>query len=388
MTYLGEIPGEFAVQSSLFSTTIKLGDKLLLVPYNANEFVYYDLKTGKFSAEEIPAEAMADNQADNQMFSQILDNEEYWYFFPCTSKAIVRLEKSSGKIEYFYKWFEKMMPYMTDETLPIFVRGCLSGGSAYLTSFQSNIVAEFNLETMDMTVHSVGLPHYRYYGITQSGRYFWLTRYFQRGQELLSDSVVRWDKRAGKVMELNKFPSGLKKNPKSATPTYFALITEFGEELVAFPIDGTNIMVKIDPKTNSMSEFLPDLGIDFSEREKPYFPSGGTFTGYAQDEKNIYIIVMYDYSLLKINKKTGAAEKVKLRFKDDKHKDRATSHLRFKNRQQYREHMFFPVEDFITGVLNEEIPQTDEEAANYFKSLLENTDGTAGKKSMSTSWKP
>ena len=376
MTYLGKIPGDFAVQSWLFSATIKLDDKLLLVPYDANVFVYYDLKTGKFTSEELQPEAMA----NGSLFWHVLDAGEYWFFFPYKSKAIVRLEKSTGKIEYFYDWFEKMSPYMTDETLLMFVDSCLSGDKVYLTSYQNNIVAELNLVTMDIAVHSVGLPHYRYFGITQSGRYFWLARHFQRGQELMPDSVVRWDKRAGKVMEINKFPSGLKKSEKATTPSYFAWITNFGDDLLALPNNGTNMMVKIDPKTNSMSEFLPDLGIDFSQREKPYFPPNETFTGYTQDEEYIYLIVMYDYSLLKISKKTGEWEKVKLRFKDEKHKDAAISRLRFKSKQQYTEHIFFTVEDFITGVLNEEIPPKDDEAAEHFKSLIENTDGTAGKK--------
>ena len=124
----------------------------------------------------------------------------------------------------------------------------------------------------------------------------------------------------------------------------------------------------------------PRLQNDFSQREKPHFAPGGAFCAGLEDGDYIYSIIRYDYSLLKIDKKTRAVEKVKLRFKDEKHKPQATSPLRFKYRQQYLEHMFFTVENFIDGVLNREIPQFDEEAAEFFKSLIENTDGTAGNK--------
>jgi hypothetical protein len=376
ITYVSEIPGEFSTQKWLFTHVIKLENKLLLVPCSANAFVIYDIGTGEFKSRIIPENAGAEYH-----FSHGIEYKKYIYFVPARSKAIARFHIETEELEYFYGWHDKISPFITQHDQHLFAGSCVVKDSLYLTSIQNSIITELNLETLEMSVHAAGNSWNRYLGIAHDGRYFWLTRFIQQGLADNSDSIVRWDSKSGKTTEFKNFPDGFGPKENIINNTHLSGIKNFGKYLLALPYGENSMIVRIDPQSCTMTEFKLNVGVNITEREKPFFEKSNAFAYFhILNENELYVIIRYDNSLLKINTLTGKTEKVKLRFKDASHKNQMMELPRFSSNGVFYEHMFFPVERFIDSVMNGEIPPRNETQAAYYKSLVENTDGTCGKK--------
>lgn len=188
--------------SKNYATFIRDEDnyKSYFAPGSAKTICIFDETTGE--RQDIPY----DNPLESGNFCGILKGERYLYFLPYRYSAILRLDKQSGELKYLRECVEEILPMVTAEHMELMGPACWINypNQAYVASFQTNRVMNFDLATGEYSWQAVGPEDTDCCTIVEEkygSGIFWL---FPR----LTTKIRRWNTHTGEceVLDIEDYP--------------------------------------------------------------------------------------------------------------------------------------------------------------------------------------
>jgi len=373
--YISSVPGEENV-STLYGTPVINSNMVLLPPIYAKEWAQYDTNTEKWIKDEIPS-IINYIYPKAPRYNTALETNEFIIFYPYNNNAFVKYDKSTGKFEYHTKWFKSFEKHIENKKLYFFGNPTKQiDDSIFFPSYQSNIVVELNVKTMDTICHKVGNKHERYHGITYDSNNFWLTKIMPPSTTEHKNSVIRWNKKTGTCKEYALHP--VTYNTEYSLSDFYS-IEYFNSMIWVFPFNASEIFT-IDPETEEVSIYDTGLPYRLGDRKTQYYTQGyGTACAAYQDYFNgcLTVLSYYDYSLLQLDAKTGDMKKIKPVIEGIEHLLKNSSNCEPYTR---KESIFLTSEEFINKVNSGDIPEYDEKLAEHHRTINANSDGTCGQK--------
>ena len=368
--YVAEIPRERRDGHLLYSSIVKLENKLLLTPLFGREIAEYDLIEREF--KKIPLDSVYSSK-----FLKAVSYKQFVFFTPYMSQVIIKYDTQTGKSKYYTEWLDKLKPYITNLDKPIFANGICVRDNLLLMAFaQNNLVMEFDMNTGETRVHTVGREGNNYWSMTFDGKDYWLIQNDNKNAE----TIVRWNYETGKTTEFFDFPEGFVGEQNNFNEIVFC-----GKYLLAFP-RFSNMIVKIDITSGRLSEFKTRLTYKEGERKSNYYSLKCNYY-FARLFNDEYIIAlsMYDHSLIKINIKTEEVSKIKIVL----NKEDLESYISFGNYYNnadystmdylYTESKYLTIKHLLDHITSDKYRLNTCQVEAY-KRIINNADGTCGQK--------
>lgn len=371
--FIAEIPSEKKDGIYLYGNVLKYNNKLLLVPVNGKEIAEYDFNSG--ITKKIPLKNL-DKPVVLKFLKAIL-YKNYVFITPFMYPAIIRYDITTGECKYYTEWYEKLLPYIHSFEEPIFANGvCVRENKLLMPFSQENIVLEFDMSTGDSIIHRVGRNENNYWSMAFDGRDYWL---IQNNNNNNNNSIVRWNFETGDTKEYSNYPIGFINAQHN-----FNEIVYCENYLLAFPRH-SNMIIKVDIDSGTLSEFDLNLGFVEGDRKSNYYNlKNNYYFARSINKDTIIAMSMYDNSLIKINTKTEDITKIKVELE----KNDIDSYISFNNYFEtavsisdyhYIESKYltlYKLLDYITTDKNT-INQYQIDTYSY---IFENADGTSGQK--------
>lgn len=372
--FFAEIPSEQRDGVYLFSNILKINDKLLLTPFNGKEIAIYDINSGEFEKHSINKDFVS--QISNNLIKAIY-YKNYIYITPFMYKAIIRYDVHTKKLKYYTDWYDHLKPYIHNNEKPLFANGVCVRGNVLLMAFaQDNLIMEFDMDTGDSKVHTVGCKGNNYWNMTFDGKDYWL---IQNENNNNNESIVKWNYETGETVEYSDFPLGF-----NAVQHNFNEIVHCGNYLLAFPRH-SNMIVRIDRSTGEMSEFKTNLGYKEGERRSEFDNQKcNYYFAKIYDDQFIVAMSMSDNSLIKIDVKT---EEV-LKITSNTPKIDMGSYIDFNkpfipgqsiSSFHYNESKYLTLNKLLNHITSNKYTLNNLQIEAY-KGIVNNSDGTSGEK--------
>ena len=196
-------PNEMYGQFFLYSAMEMVDDKIYFAPYYAKEIAIYDIKGKMFKKIEID-ESILQRESGKNLFYGIQKYEDYLFFIPAYSKAIVRLNTSNEEICYITEWNDKIS-YNYDKNSTFFwTQKVLRKNILYLPFYNINAVLKLNCDSLACEVHKLNIDETGFSGICDDGRDIWL--YTRKNGDLIkwnpkSDETIRYNIYSEKIID-------------------------------------------------------------------------------------------------------------------------------------------------------------------------------------------
>lgn len=182
--YVGILPNELYYKSRLCVKLIRIHEKIIFIPTNANNIWIYNRNSKEWS--ELPIKPIT-NAKDNHKFFQIVKYKEFIYLIGANYPAIIKLDTKTNEIKYIDDMFTKLKNKKEEVSDVFFYISIVQKEEyLYLASCVSNEIFKFNMETYDYEVYEVGDSNNRYSGIAWDGNNFWLS-------PRVNNVVIKWD---------------------------------------------------------------------------------------------------------------------------------------------------------------------------------------------------
>ncbi|MBQ4521889.1 MAG: hypothetical protein IJA10_02925 [Lachnospiraceae bacterium] len=129
-------------------------EKLIIAPLNGKDILIYDLKKKTIDCLQLDTGKIV---AEEYVFLKIVLYNEVAFFVPLVGHCIVKLDLNTNEMEYLDDWFgEVERESGLEERNAIFSDVYDNGdGNIWLTSWQGNLVMEFNMNTNQYKLHSI-----------------------------------------------------------------------------------------------------------------------------------------------------------------------------------------------------------------------------------------
>ncbi len=215
----------------------KVGDKIILPPYNVSDIYVYDLRKDRGIKL-----ALSEAKGRTRFFIEAVVYKEKVFLLPGCYPAIVRVDPESLEIQEYKECVEPFL--QEDETVQMFQWAFLTRGRyLYLAGMQESKMLIFDMEDGSYTIKAVGDHPYGYCRMLYDGEYFWLGAFGK-------NSVVRWDEESGDTREYAY--------PMEQEPTnewiYYGSLYDRGDEILVFYASSFRC-VAIDKKTGDHRPF-------------------------------------------------------------------------------------------------------------------------------------
>ncbi|OOM79968.1 hypothetical protein [Clostridium sp. BL-8] len=348
-----------------YCDVMKIENKIYMLPYFSSDMCEYDLEKDILKKKSIPDAAIVN-------FDRIIRYKDSLFMKPKNYQAIVQYNINSAEYKYHnecIKEFEKI-----SDGKPMFMWGvCVRDNLLLMASSIANKVLEFNMDTWESQVHTVGSEEMNYFGMAFDGKDYWLIP--EDGK-----TIIRWNYETGETREYNNYPPNFKGETR-----LFRGIVWCGEYMLAFPREA-NMILEINISTGNMSEYKIKLPYKEGERD---ICNNMTDTNYyfakKYDDKYVVALTAYDNSLLIINTETQEFSIKKCRLRLDEVKKYLNTVEQFGEQGENipyasNESKYFYLEEFIEEYVKLENKNNSEiQKKNYFNNI-NNMDGTCGEK--------
>lgn len=267
-------PNELYTQRFLYSYMERVGDKIYFAPYFAREVAVYDTKKHSFEKIKIDEE-MLQRRLGEELFIGIQKYNNFLFFIPAYSKAIIRLNLENHEIQYITEWSERIGENYDKNNIFFWKQKVLRGNNLFIPFYNMNAILEFNCDSLDCEIRKLDVDETGYSGACEVGKNIWL--YTRQAGNLLgwnpeNNEITRvdiydegvktaWDSVAGiisynnRIMIFGAFASQRKMNEK----VNLAVINKVGytfakeeEDYIIFCERDTSMLSIIDKKSEAV----------------------------------------------------------------------------------------------------------------------------------------
>ncbi len=191
---LGQFPQADGRQKRITQNIGMWSGKLWMLPFNGNCVYAYDLNTGEWECYPLPKEWPTEC-TKNIIFAgkQI---GRYYYGFCAGRYGVMRLDMENGEIAYCRNRLEEYKQGLLPSVNSAICRQdcCVVNEKIYVACMTGNMVLEYDTNTMDITVHTVGDKACGYATLCYDGENFWLTETGGR--------LIKWNHITGQTQEI------------------------------------------------------------------------------------------------------------------------------------------------------------------------------------------
>jgi len=173
---------------NLYTGIIAYKNKILLIPYHAQEFILYDISTGAILKRDIPDLAKQKNQ--DSFFDGAVLYEKYAVVVGCRYAGIAIIDMESFDIEIVDTWRkEYLLKRVSDYKTFFYTDVCLVKKSVFMLMSNAGYIMEYNLVDKKTVFHRLSDENTIWINICYDGNQFWI-----RGND---DRFVCWDNKTG-----------------------------------------------------------------------------------------------------------------------------------------------------------------------------------------------
>lgn len=219
-----------------------------------------------------------------------------------------------------YGGYEQLQVFIEKTEEPFFTGGVqLIEDRAYMCSYRTNILVEFDLKKRTSKCHIIGEENLRFSSFfcdEYEKDTFWFFAWD-------GSRIVKWNKKKGVVGVLDAMPNGFVgrggafANPYTAA---FAGIVNLDDKIILFP-NVANQILMIHKKDNTISQWKPELHYEEGQRKSSIYNRTGNYSAVwlLPDCEHILAQTSYDGSLLLIEIETGKVEKLPCQLSEEEY---------------------------------------------------------------------
>lgn len=269
--YLGSIPEEILSGVGLYFNMLKHGNKLYLVPANAENLAIFDLIT-------LTVEIISVDLPRHKCFSAAI-YDDMLIMFGCSSPDIVIYDLLRKKL----KFIDKCCQYFKDKKIindRIFFRknNCVLDNDIYVVSCNSNVIIKYNAITEQIKVYELNVNTDGFFQITYDGVNFWISKW-------QGCTLFRWNEQTGEIEEFTFHEAN--------TLYRIADIIFEGKKIIAMPLENSEYVAEFNMVNHKWG--VNKQYTDLIRNENPH-PWGHIFPNSVQKNG-----VLYTYSGCKRN---------------------------------------------------------------------------------------
>lgn len=387
--FVSSVPWEKNMSRAYYSS-LKIKNKLLLLPVLGRSFAIYDIDSGEWTRVPVPTDAVPTKNT-HPVFSGAVHCGDHLLILPGVNGVFAKYDFESGEFSFYSSWFNKFKHNIVDINRGLLDGSCIFDGKIYLTSPQCNVVTELNPNDMSFKLHRVGEKANKYCGITYTKDAFWLIKYLAAGQKDLCAELLEWHPDTGKCAEHTSLPVT---RDESRTGRAFSAIISVDDDVYLFPWHSDNI-IKFDTTTKKGEIYKPKPEFNYFESKGKYYTllrgiampwvSQEASALYQRKKENfgnsvVYIPSPTDYSLIKLDLRTGEYTRKKWCVNGAEH---LLAKIERPGSVPFTPHCdteLYGLDHFLNELVSGELPAVDIKKRDYFRSLHANADGSAGKK--------
>lgn len=230
--------------SNAFSNILAYKDYFIFIPANEERITMLERKKGTIESIMLPSAEKKIGKSDINFFSGII-YEDFLFLFGYSYPGILRMDLVNKKFKIINEWLNERDFFFTNEKDGCFhIQYYIKNNIVYFPFMNTNAVLEFDLRTMEVTVHKVGNCGQRYISIEWDGNNFWLfPRDGSRG------SIVKWNLERDTVAYYQEYPEGFNYDEYA-----FGRTVKVGKEVLLFA-NCSNMNISIDLVTGEMKSF-------------------------------------------------------------------------------------------------------------------------------------
>lgn len=273
-----------------YGKTAYYDGKLVLVPKNTLTILLYDLNAKDIKQLEIKQEYLSDNKATN-VFGNAFIHEKYMFLVPGRYHAIVRLDLSSLKTDYYDRWYDDFRFLINNHNKVIFSSESIQIENDILLVFwQGNKIMKFHMYDGSYEILEIGDCESAYSSIC----------YDEKGCWIADKKVpqIYWTENNSKCVScIKNFPVEFEyKNG-------IHHIEKIKNGILLFPLCG-NMILELNTQTMEVTKFS-SLNMEFPNQLEVNFEGYSCYKEklymYSQVEKRIFCIDLLNKSICKIN---------------------------------------------------------------------------------------
>lgn len=276
----------------------RVGDKLYLLPYNADGIWIYDLAEGTFEKIYLENGALT-----NVTFAE--QWEKYLYLFPRSYEGIIKLDTETGSITVQRDWIMELNALCAEKDLmePYFVWSIKrEEDSVHLLSSRGNVYMCYELGTDKWEMKKLGESNGKSCAMEKQGYIIWSVP--SHGED-----VVKYNLGQDTEEILCHIPA------KETTNIPFASLLDIGDVLYALPLQENQIL-QIDKKTDAVTVYrgkLPYREVDFQSEYLRQRKTGYQLAQKLSDGKFL-LYQQYDGAFLVVDKNLAVCKRIPCRM--------------------------------------------------------------------------
>lgn len=352
------IPGEAIDRVRLYNQIIKINDKLVLVPFNSNKLVVFDLLTYNFSLIQM---------RDETKYVKAIEHNSKIYMIPCLGNAIAEYNINDNTIVYHDEVMNEIQEYVKNGDYIFFNSVVKVNNLIFAASAITNKVLVFDMDT----------NNYKFYCVGEEGDNFWTMDYDGKDFWIASNQgcfIIRWNYESGRWEKIINFPADF-----CGENNCFIQIICASNFVYVFP-KTSNMILKINPENSEIVKYEFDKCYGEGDRESEFYkwPSNYYFANKISDNE-IATMTAYNNSILLINVEKGTCKTIKI------NNDFLKGYF---DKKFYRQspNVLFACAEKQTTTLGQFIEYTQkgfdmsDYEQNLYREVINNLDGTCGKK--------
>lgn len=174
-----------------FCNIIKWNERFIVHPYHSPAIIEYDRINNIITKKEIPKAICCD-------FCNMILYKEDIFLIPSHYPAIVKYNLMNRNLD-FYQAIITEFPVDCYGSNSRFRAAARRDNKILMLSTSDSKALEFNMDTKEMRVLSIGNLNYGFFDMIYDGKDYWLTPYYGKG-------IIRWNYETGEVLEYSDLP--------------------------------------------------------------------------------------------------------------------------------------------------------------------------------------
>lgn len=279
--------------SFLYGGILKADNCILLAPNNAQQIYEYSLETGECKKTGITEPLECGN------FGRIVRYKKFAFLLPWRYPAILRYDLETGECAYYTDCLKELLACRTQVNDKLLGDYCIRGNKLLLPSVQTNKVLEFNMDSGEHQLYTVGDEPAGCAFILENDDNYWLIPWKTK-------AIVKWDYQSGEWKAYNDYPEQFYcERDRNTGDTYmFSGAVKMNGSIWLFPCYA-NMILRLDLSTETIEKMELALPYGFYERKSPFYQQQPNFfNAFACDEDMIAALSAYDRSLVIVDTTT------------------------------------------------------------------------------------
>lgn len=323
---------------------------------------------------------------DFKEYSLVLEKDDELILMPGVKNRWSYYNKKTKEMTS-YGGYEEIRMFMEKPEEQFFTGGVqLVQDKAYMCSYRTNVLVEFDLKKRVSKCYAIGKENIRFSSFfhdVYEEDTFWFLAWN-------GSKIIKWHKKLGMQAEINQMPDGFIGLGGAFVSPYtpaFGCVVNMENKIIVFP-NVANQILMIHKKDNSVCEWRPELPYAEGQRKSSLYNRAANYGAawLLPGQKHILAQTSYDGSLLLIEIETGEVKQFQCCLSDE---DYAKFDYSVENfiRRNSNEEIYYYQEDSLHCTLSDMMdyfmsganlqPERQREATLQG---TENVDGTCGRK--------